>query len=785
MKKRKQKGILKYGSRAGAVRKFQSGGTTYAAAGMYEWRNDPYEMMLLKDRLNDENRADVANAGPMGRYGGSSGYRPRRSTSGYTKPTKPPVVKKEEVIQRPLVKEGLPATVAYYNKLLKVQFKGLTDLIDEYGPDIMKKNVFQQRVEEVKSNAETYSFSAKKEKDRLEKAMLYMGDSQDQNAYAISNIGEMFVYDTNKKDYAIVSKDKYMDNITVFAPKTKGELVEYIRNNYMGDKSLPVIDSFIGNGALNFNSVEKIFMEGRRENFKYRLIGDQIKNASEGMDAGYITTADLMKKAQYYIRNDINTGRGAENIMNKSISDIASAIYRDALDVSDNTSAFRASLLSEVFKNKVYLQYLDSLDADERKPVLERMIKAQLLSKVFDSTLDLSNLATASKSETVARDPKASPLLASIYELVFSGSVGSKFALDEKDDVVIESSKEGVINSVGKLRLPTKTNYISINELELATTSKDAKEKGGGNIIDNKVINKYADTNEVLTPEGIPYSTILGGSIEANIMLKNNSTINPFAPGISLVWMPIDKRTNKIAVAGMANTLNKLKIKALKKIAAIHNAYYKSVGKDNYIDPSLITGMLRNNFKDKSVKAQMVAMDEFIAFSKRSNKTESGDKELVKVSKKVNSTILDLKKDVKEAYGDNIRLDKYLAISMIINNDYKTPGGKRFEELYRANKKNGSIAVRIAKSNEKNVLDDIWDMDTVALNVFRPDAIVTTALVKAKKSNLINDKERPNSLASLPRTSEAELILNSIIERKFIITAVDVDEYYDFLKLNN
>jgi hypothetical protein len=54
MYKRKIMGILKYGTRGYAPAKtqaFQEGGTV-AVSKAYDWRDDPYELMLLQQRLH-------------------------------------------------------------------------------------------------------------------------------------------------------------------------------------------------------------------------------------------------------------------------------------------------------------------------------------------------------------------------------------------------------------------------------------------------------------------------------------------------------------------------------------------------------------------------------------------------------------------------------------------------------------------------------------------------------------------------------------------------------------
>ena len=71
MHKRKNIGIIKYGSRLTKnkpVIKFQTGGAASVASG-YEWREDPYELMLMKQ--------EAAGLGEMGKRktSGKSGSR--------------------------------------------------------------------------------------------------------------------------------------------------------------------------------------------------------------------------------------------------------------------------------------------------------------------------------------------------------------------------------------------------------------------------------------------------------------------------------------------------------------------------------------------------------------------------------------------------------------------------------------------------------------------------------------------------------------------------------------
>jgi len=782
MKKRKQVGLLKYSDRITLTKKFQGGGSFSGFAGGYNWREDPYEMMLLKDRLNKERFDEY---GPKGRYGkrGTSGAR----RPGYTKPK----TTKEGVIEPVVIKDGLAGTVSHFNQKLKSQFNGLKTILENNGIEVLNSNKFKQLYAEYKANAENYTYIAKNEEDSLDKAMEYMNnDIRDRNALAIATNGFMVVLDqdNNMKE---VSNEDYMNNLQNYSTKTKGELVQFLKDNYTGKFGLKIMDTYIGNGALGSNSIDSVFMDGKKENLKYKAKEGKIILNNSLTSSGAISIEELMAETDNFIRNDVNMTTATNSKFD--IYEIAGSLYREALDGSNDKSAFRASLMSEVFKNRDNLELLFKSKKENKKRILDRMIQVELMSRVFDSSLKLdSSSAGGGVSDgapvglqAVRKDPKVASMDAAAYDIIYSKGSHTRYIIEKNDAIKISDDPADTTSSVSGLALPTVNNFIPLSSLNIPVAgSDDAENKtkiAQANIIYNPIFTNFSSLENYYTVDGISIPGMLGGKTIANNFMIGHTAIDN-SKGVDLVWMPV--HGDGTPAVEVSKGLNKLKIDAIEQVVVTYNKYAKDKGLET-IDKKLVKRMLDGNFKDTAVKSKMKLLNEVISSAQLVNKDlEKGkgnySKDMVKLSRSIGDTVLGLKTDIKSTYPD-IRLGKFLAVRILVDNDIKIDG-TRYEDKYKNAKGKGkAVDIHKVEDTQKNYLDDTIGKDSMGWFSLRPDSIYTTVLLPAKSS--VMAKPGDNSLSSLPRIKYVSNMLMSIIERKFAITAVDVSEYYDLIKV--
>lgn len=771
MKKRRQIGILKYGTRLTLKKKFQAGGSFSASTG-YNWREDPYEMMLLKDRLNKERYDEYGDQ--RGRKG-SSAY---GSSGRKTKTTTPKIVK-EGAIEGKLVKEGLKGTRDYYNNILMDKFNKLQSYVTEYGPGILDKNDFKQLYNNFKLEAEEYSAIAKAEKDALTEAKTkVIGD--DVNAIAISADGMMFVTDKNGKAQE-VTIEEYTNNVSSYKRNTKGDIITYINNNFVGPGSKDIMTKYISNGAVSSNSLDKNFINPKRPNLKFKIIDGKLHDTSQGMTQTEATTTENLKnEVDNYIRND-DMGNAA-TLGRFDFSNIADKVYEDALGKIQNVSVFRASLLSEVLKSNVNLFYINKADKKDRPAIIDRLVKLELLSRLYDSTLKFKGDEVGTGSEitggiTIKGDSKTGRVEKAVYSLIYSDNASDKYVIDEKEGVVID--KKGT-TGVSSMAIPTVEGVFKSFELGLPSNKDDKDKIGKANVVNNDIIGTYRKSGEMYTIDGTKYSDIFGSASAANSFIVDNTTIDNTSD-VDLIIMPVDESGKPIAADVMLG-VNKAKLKALEELAIVYNKNKDS--KSPAINIEMLPRMLSGNFKDEGVEEQRLLVNQVIdAVHSMSNskdgKKRYGDKKYNAVIK-MNAIVLDLKKAIHTKYGGGkVRLQKFLAVRIVGDNDATARDGDRFEDSYRKYSTATTLDIKEASAAQDKQLDDIVEKDSWGFST-RNDSFATTVLIPVENSIMSKAGEK---LSSMPRTATTEKLLTSILERKFVATAVNIDEFYDLLKI--
>jgi len=524
MYKRKILGILKYGTRGYApTQKFQEGGFV-AVSKPYDWREDPYEMMLMQQKAAETN-ARIRSAGRKGGLSSSSGN------------------KKIETFDR--LEGGLPVTNAYINaKTAKSQeeFYNKVRTNEEGWASTVEGQIAFKKVQNEGSALEEQAKNEEKEfTDSFNKI-----DIEDKRTLAISSKDGVMAQDATGKVQRI-QMGTYLDNVDKFRVLTINEFAEWKKNS---DTELQtnLTNEFLKENAVGPNTLRKTYIDGKEDQIQYEFKSGHIVSKPNTGDAKGVDIVDLdMFKTginNMMLGGGFYAGTSVEvSSQTNFATDVVNSIYADIMRSSASQSQLGASLAAEILSDDFHKREILKLKTtDEKSNYLEEKKKLLLVKKVVDKNnygKSTSSVASSGGDEDVSstHKAKASGLTADL-NAIFDQKTAAQYTVG-----VENHNKKRTVSDVG---LPMLRDGLTQANLDLVQDPKaTVDQKAKANRFNRNIaIDTYSDNSQMYLPSGENMRKVLGNSAEVvKQFIAEDAVIAP-NDTMPIVFMPVDAQGN-------------------------------------------------------------------------------------------------------------------------------------------------------------------------------------------------------------------------------------------------
>jgi len=773
---RKQIGIIKYGKRLNTAKKFQSGGTLSSFAGGYNWREDPYEMMLMRQKMARED---------MDRRDERAAYKARNS---YKKPGK---TKTENFKPFATLTGGLAGSRDHFQKQYDIEQKAYSDKIREYGNGWLGSDEAKLMHSKIVKRGIEYENRLKDERKLFDQANSTLKDQKDKDALAVSNNNQMFVYDGKNSKYDFIDVSKYTSNPQDYRAMSKGEYATWQENHYVPNSDVYIKD-FLGGGAVGENTLDELYIDIQKDKVKYAVIGGKLgrKDSEGGILNGYITSDQIQQGITSYIEGTgsiqreskptIKTDPDAKESMMESI---IKEVYFDVFNGVENKSGLTASLTAEVLKSSYNRKLLaDIKDTATRAKRLHRMRQVALVDKFFDNSLKMPGAGSSKKEESTggASKAKLSNTLGALFTHSYSGSGASskKYVIDKNNRVDLNADKDKLVN-VDSLELVMFDGVVTQQKLNISSdVNGDNKEAINRNATLglNEELGKIKSGTEVYFSNGDSMRSVMKkdarGFVDKGIRI---------APGtdVDMVIMPIDRQGNP--VPGVMRDINILKLAAKKDLIKAFNVSPLNGEKISIDADKLLPGNKIDANSDRDIKNfnEFVQMGRnFAAFKKEyddnPNATTKANFNRAERAKKAMDKLRTGIGRFKDQGG--IRLGAFGAVQVVMDAEYGSV------EIADALGKDRKDMLSKASPDEHTFAQDIG-MDKSGWG-FSDDHWSATVFVPLKS------EVAQSALKGTPGTVQDAVTLNEIqngffkmFEKEFIVTSGDDDTLYSFIKI--
>jgi hypothetical protein len=541
MHKRKIVGILKYGTRvytgADKTPKFQEGGSVAVSRG-YDWRDDPYEIMLLRQKTAQE----------------IEGTRAAAKAERAAKPTNYGL---KSIDTFDALKEGLPVTNRQINAIAEKEEEAYYDKVRQSGGQYAATMEGQIEFKKLANHHTKLETAAKEEAENFKTALSAI-DPSDRNTLAVSAEGGVMVRDTSGKG-GRVSMSDYLANTDKFSIMKINEFADWKKNEDTGLQS-NLIDEFLKSNPVGDGTFKKTFIDPKQDMIKYAFKNNQlVLKAQESetgkdeyvMDAGQFKAGlnNLLMNQGFYTGTDVQ--ESSQN-PNKQL-DVVNSIYTDIMNGASSRSQLEASLTAEALSsNAVVANIASKSTLKEKQEYLDNYKKNLLVKKIVDPNTKSSD-GGSSSGDDVKNKPKTS---------AFFGDMLAIFDPTELEQYTIGV---GVTPAQGKkvndVNMPTIKGAISPSDLALELDPKaDPTKKSANNILTNKAISVYTDNNEFYLPDGTRLSKVLGSNAEARNFLGDDTVIAK-NQSCHITYVPMDDKNNVMIKESLAMAPLKMSVR--------------------------------------------------------------------------------------------------------------------------------------------------------------------------------------------------------------------------------
>lgn len=527
MQRRKISGILKYGTRAytGPVKKLQEGGFVAVGAG-YDWRDDPYEIMLLRNQAAQ----DIAKTRAAASYARKAG-----STKTVKDPTIPGFV---------ALKGGLQVTNDAINNQYQAYQKEFYNQVETNGTEWLTTVAGQRAAQQVINLGITLEEKAKTEETNFNDAFGKI-KPEDRTVFAISSNGNMMVRNKSTGKGEAIDTDTYLKGVEKYQPMTVDEFADWKRTEDTALQS-GLTDEFLKGGAVGYNSIKSTFIDGHEDAINLSFLGDgKIVRKKIGGGTDYVTDVRIFKDgvdalmkgfafdAPQLTQQEVNKANDARAVANE--------VYTDIMAKTGDRSQLEASLTAEVLRDDRYKAAIfHEKDPAKKAEILEEQKRLALVSKLFDKNKKSAS-GDGGKSDSPdqdKRDPDAITPFGGLMAFYNPSTVG-QFTLG----VGIQQGKQ---RQVADVNMPAVWDGIGPAMIKLEV-NPDANEtaKKQNNMLHNNAISPVINKSEFYLPGGQSLSKALGGKGKATEFIGDYTVIAP-NESMPIVYKPIDSAGNDV-----------------------------------------------------------------------------------------------------------------------------------------------------------------------------------------------------------------------------------------------
>lgn len=528
MQKRKIAGILKYGTRSYPVpvKKLQEGGYVAVGSG-YDWRDDPYEIMLLKNKAAQ----DIAKSRSAAAYARKSG-----SAKTAKDPTIPGFV---------TLKGGIPVTNDAINKQYQEYQKEFYSQVEANDPEWLTTIAGQRAAQQVINLGITLEEKAKAEETNFNDAFGKI-KPEDRTVFAISANGNMMVRDKATGKGEAIDTATYLKGVEKYQPMTVDEFADWKRTEDTALQS-GLTDEFLKGGAVGYNTIKATFIDGHEDAINLSFLGDgKIVRKKIGGGTDYVTDVRLFKDGVDALMKGFafDTPQLTQQEVNKAndARAVANEVYTDIMAKTGDRSQLEASLTAEVLRddrNKAII--FKEKDPVKKAEILEEQKRLALVSKLFDKNKKSSTGDGDSKSSTTDQDKRDPDAIAPFGGLMafYNPSTVGQFTLG----VGIQQGKQ---RQVADVNMPAVWDGIGPAMIKLEV-NPDANEtaKKQNNMLHNNAISPVINKSEFYLPGGQSLSKALGGKGKATEFIGDYTVIAP-NESMPIVYKPIDSAGNDV-----------------------------------------------------------------------------------------------------------------------------------------------------------------------------------------------------------------------------------------------
>jgi hypothetical protein len=689
MHRRKNIGIIKYGSRLTKnkpVQKLQTGGSASVVSG-YEWREDPYELMLMKQESQGYGR-------------GSKGRSSSRSKS-------PSLAKDPKLGNFDILEGGFKGTRDALNSSYKALQQQYANDVLSNPPAWVSSIESQQAYQKVVTTGQEYQEILKREQKQFEDAKGKL-NKDDPDTLAMSDNNNMMVRDKKTGQYAFLGLGSYLDNMSTYDPVKLKDFMNWKENTDQSGAggSTQLINEFMVNNAISPEAVNKNYVVPKLPVIKYiKENGLIVPNGDEKFDksmakARVETWAETIRAGMSNTKPQGVTENAAQDIM-RSLK----VVYDGVLDGTEDASRLKVSLYAEVLKNLTHRDAMEALGTKEEKfRYLEKQARLALVNKIY---VKGTSEDKSSSGESGGNKGKSNPIMAGMYNLADGNEVsgyivGSDFMTgeDKKDRRVIDiiTPKVNGVGKAGDMGLVKEAEALS------------KREDNPNTITGNPFLRSTSDTSEIYLENGLRFNTEFGSDASTKFVESSMR----MAPGTDadMVYIFMDGEDNMTMHEG--DKIVNQKLNNRKAFLKIHNEMAKSYSDMEHLDVdpnNMLPGAtgangeaytLFQNWADTSTKyKELNKYAKANPNDKQAARRRGMSYAAVKMREQSEETLASLNtKQLKQMIKVTVLVDADGAIDI-----------RKIGEKYAKDRNYGQGMIKDADSGDKSFMDNTNDID--------------------------------------------------------------------------
>lgn len=695
MHKRKIGGLIPYGHRTydkKPSQKLQTGGGFAVYSGHYNWREDPYEIRLLENKMR-EDRANIYGDAISGT--GTKG----KQASGAAKPGKlgsfEPITGGLKGMRDEANAQAQQMIDLYQTQVDRGGWAWVNSKEGQVAYQAVVRDIskLQDEVDDAKDRFDEYKA------DRKSK-----GGTND-NVLAISTDGRMMAQDAEGNSSVITvgdwltdpSKYKYIYKVT--------DVEKIVESG--GFSVRPYIDEFLGpKVAVSPETAYDVYIKDREHLVDYQVIKGHLARKGASADEIDSMSVDEVRRAVGNIAMGLPANHGTEKEATddgQNLADAVANIY-EKLFKGAADGGLQASLRAEVLSDHQYRQMLmEEKTPEGRAQLLQGLVTKTLVEKFIDKGVVKGiNSEGGESSDRNKINPKSNTQLGSARSLL-NNITNESFKVGE------DFNKEHV--TVFQAPMTTGITDLKVPLEEDST----ATQKQQGKIDGNDGLNEKADTRHVVTATGMKLEDYFESNEAYRNFVDSQLAIAPEA-NVPMVALPVDSDGN--VVMHKYNEINYIKLEMRKRYLKFKREQGEPVNATaEELFPNNIT-------KAKEYAEYKTFIDNGLRQGKHANNADE-----LRAAKEI---LVESRSMISKAFGSKVAMIPHYGVKVLISNE-----ADGFVEQYGdiAKSRNfGTKALKPVKNNDTydKYVEDVMDLDT---GITEGDHYQTMMFVRAKDMN--------------------------------------------------